>query len=121
MGIGKRIKEIRTDSGISQKLFGEGIGIADSYVSEIESGNKVPSLTILLAIAFKYGVNIEWLETGKGEKYTKESAYVTDEEIRILRTLRDKKELRSFVMLLIEKFKDRKEIVKRLAEFLKSI
>ncbi|KAB2833695.1 MAG: helix-turn-helix transcriptional regulator [Candidatus Dadabacteria bacterium] len=119
--IGDRIKEVRAELGISQKLFGEGIGIADSYVSEIESGNKVPSLTILLAIGFKYGVNIDWLESWNGEKYTKEGAYVTDEEIRILRTLRDKKELHAFVMLLIEKFKDRKEIVKRLTEFLKSL
>lgn len=121
MSIGNRIKEIRTEIGISQKLFGEGIGIADSYVSEIESGKKVPSLTILLAIAFKYGVSIDWLESGKGEKYIKEGVYITDNEINILRTLRDKKELNAFVLLLIERFKDRKEIVKRLTEFLKSL
>lgn len=121
MSIGERIKEIRTEIGISQKIFGEGIGIADSYVSEIESGKKVPSLTILLAIAFKYGVNIDWIETGKGEKFSKESAYLTDKEIQVLRTLRDKKELNTFVLLLIDRFKDRKEIVKRLTEFLKSL
>jgi len=121
LSIGGRIKEVRTEIGISQKKFGEGIGIADSYVSEIESGNKVPSLTILLAIAFKYGVNIDWLESGKGAKYTKEGTFLTDDEIQILRTLRDKKELHAFVLLLIDKFKDRKEIVKRLTEFLKSL
>ena len=119
--IGDRIKEIRTEIGISQKLFGEGIGIADSYVSEIESGKKVPSVTILLAIGYKYGVGMDWLETGRGEKYIKEGAYLTDEEINILKTLRDRKELHAFVLLIIEKFKDRKEIVKRLTEFLKSL
>lgn len=118
--IGDRIKEIRTEIGISQKLFGEGIGIADSYVSEIESGKKVPSLTILLAIESRFGVSSEWLKSGKGDKYTKEGAYLTVEELNILKTLREKKELHTFVLFLIEKFKDRKEIVKRLTEFLKS-
>lgn len=119
--IGDRIKDVRNEIGISQKLFGVGIGIADSYVSEIESGKKVPSLTILLAIEYKYGVSMDWLKTGKGGKYIKEGAYLTDEELSILKTLRKKKELHAFVLLLIEKFKNKKELVKRLTEFLKSI
>ncbi|MEQ9617722.1 MAG: helix-turn-helix domain-containing protein [Deltaproteobacteria bacterium] len=121
MHIGERIKAVRQEFGISQKVFGEGIGIADSYVSEIESGKKTPSLTILLAIAFKYGVSLDWLKSGKGEKYIKEATYLTNKEIQILKTLRNKKELHAFVVLLIEKFKDKKEIVKRLTEFLKSL
>lgn len=70
--IGQRLMKIRVDNGMKQKDFAEALGMSCSSVSRMEKGDFIPSKRTKMLICNKFGVNKEWLETGKGEIYTKE-------------------------------------------------
>ncbi|HTX76548.1 MAG TPA: helix-turn-helix transcriptional regulator [Terracidiphilus sp.] len=61
--VGRRIRELRGFE-TKQAELAESLGIAQSYLSAIERGQKEPSATILFRIAKHYGKTIEWLLTG---------------------------------------------------------
>ena len=63
-----RIKEIRIDNKLSMDKFGERIGITKASVSRIESGENNPSEQTIILICREFGINEEWLRTGKGRK-----------------------------------------------------
>ena len=48
--IGQRIKEKRTEKGLTQEKLSEQIGVGPSHMSHIESGNTVPSFEVFVAI-----------------------------------------------------------------------
>jgi transcriptional regulator with XRE-family HTH domain len=64
--VGRRIRELRGFE-TKQEELAESLGIAQSYLSAIERGQKEPSATILLRIARLYGKTMEWLLTGNDE------------------------------------------------------
>ena len=57
----ERIKEVRKKTGLSQRSFAESIGMSASQWSAYETGIKNPGLTVLLKIAKKYNVSIDYL------------------------------------------------------------
>jgi len=63
----KNIKKIREKTGLNGTIFGEKIGISQSYLSEIENLKSKPNKTLLLAISYVYNISMEWILTGKGE------------------------------------------------------
>ena len=65
--IGDRIKAVRIQNGLPQHAFAKSIGIAQSYLSELEKGKKTPSETLLIALSYRYALEIEWLMSGKGQ------------------------------------------------------
>ena len=67
--IGKNLKSIRKELGLTQGKFGEPLGITGGYVSDIERGKAVPKDNIFQLIEIYYHVNRNWLKTGEGEKY----------------------------------------------------
>lgn len=69
MTLQERIKKIRSDAGLTQKEFGEVIGVGRLYVSSVEIGYAQPGKARLFVIADKFNVNLEWLQTGEGEPY----------------------------------------------------
>lgn len=119
MNIGDRIKLLRNELGITQKEFGERIGISANYVSELEYGKTKPSFLVLLAIEYRYGVSMDWLETGKGSGAIKEEGKYTQEEKEIIAALREHKELKKFVQLIIKRYKNPEAVVKKLNDLLK--
>lgn len=62
-----RIKEIRTYNKLSMEKFGERIGITRSSVCKLESGENNPSEQTIKLICKEFGINKDWLLTGKGE------------------------------------------------------
>jgi len=48
---GKRMREIRMKRGLSQQAVAEGAGIAQTHVSDIELGFKLPNLLTVVRIA----------------------------------------------------------------------
>lgn len=62
--IGKRIRQIRLTSGLTQKEFAHALGIVQGFLSGIECGKKEPSATLLYALCHKFGVNEAWLLDG---------------------------------------------------------
>jgi transcriptional regulator with XRE-family HTH domain len=67
--IGGRIKKIRKDKGLTQKVFGEFLGLKQNSIASIESGKNEATESFKTFICIKYYVNREWLETGEGEMY----------------------------------------------------
>lgn len=67
--IGKRVRKIRLQKGISQEQFGELIGIKKAAVSKIENGDNSLSRSNLIYICKQFNINEEWLLYGKGEMF----------------------------------------------------
>lgn len=61
-----RIKELRKKLGLTQKEFGERIGVTNFTISDIEKGKRVLTERNMNLICEKFNVNKEWLESGTG-------------------------------------------------------
>lgn len=62
--IGKRIKELRINNGLSQAFIADILGLSRSNYSQIEIGNQYPSFNTLYEIARYYTKTYEWLLHG---------------------------------------------------------
>lgn len=71
MNIGKRIKTLRKELGLTLEKFGEKIGITKASLSTIENHKTNPSEQTIMLICKEYNVNREWLLTGVGEMFNK--------------------------------------------------
>ncbi len=65
-----RIKELRTQLKLSQKKFGEAIGLTSTGICDIESG-KTKTITEgnIMLICKTFAVNENWLRTGEGAPF----------------------------------------------------
>ena len=61
INIGKRIKEIRIEQGLSQQRFGELLSISQDTVSLWEKGKSVPTTEFLIAIAKQFDVSTDYI------------------------------------------------------------
>lgn len=61
MDIGKQIKAVRQNRGLSQEELARAIGATKSAVSRYEAGKREPSLDQLQAIASALGVSVNYL------------------------------------------------------------
>ena len=59
--IGKRIKEIRTEQGLSQQKFGELLSVSQDTISLWENGRAVPTAEFLIAIARRFDVSTDYI------------------------------------------------------------
>ena len=71
----KRIGQLRKSLGLTQKQFGEKIGVQRGTVTNYELGRNIATETVRLMISKIYGVRREWLETGEGEMFKKKNRY----------------------------------------------
>ena len=53
---------------MTQAEFARRIGVAQSYLSALERGEKEPGPAILLAIKREFGKSVDWLLTGEEKK-----------------------------------------------------
>lgn len=67
MSIGKRIREVRIQRGLTQAQLAAKVGIAQPTLSELERGDSAGTGNIA-TFASILGVNALWLETGKGPR-----------------------------------------------------
>ncbi len=59
--IGAVIRELRKERSVSQEKLAEGIDSHQVYISEIEKGQKMPSLLVLYNIAVFFGISLAQL------------------------------------------------------------
>lgn len=59
--LGKRIREARKQKSLTQQQLAEMLGITDVYVSEIERGNKMPSIPLFIAIVETLDISADYL------------------------------------------------------------
>lgn len=64
-----RVRLVREALDLSQREFGERLGVSRDVISNIEYG-RVPAKKLLLQhICEQYHVNEHWLETGEGDMF----------------------------------------------------
>lgn len=62
-----RLKEIRQHFKLTQGALAEKTGIKQSYISGVESGKRKISAGMLMSLNKALNINMDWLETGRGE------------------------------------------------------
>lgn len=65
-----RIREIRTSVGMTQKEFGEKLGLKQNTIASYEMGKIGISDTVILSICREFEINESWLRTGSGDMHT---------------------------------------------------
>lgn len=77
-----RIRELRKKCGITMKELGEKIGVAESTVSQYETGKRQPDYETLLKLGEYFGVTVDYL-LGAEKAPTKEGERsVSDDDIK---------------------------------------
>ena len=68
----KRIKKLRESQSMTRAAFGEKIGVSGDVINNIERGRVKEKEHMVMLICQTFGVNEEWLRTGKGEMFLTE-------------------------------------------------
>lgn len=69
MTLGERIKEVRTNKGLTLEKFGDPIGLKKSSLSQIENGQVNVTDRVIKSICREFGVHELWMRTGIGEAF----------------------------------------------------
>lgn len=85
-----RIRRVREALNLSQREFGEKLGVSRDVISNIEYGRVQPKKLLLQHMCQLYRVNARWLETGEGEMFDacSGSEHKFDEALTIFKSLR---------------------------------
>ncbi len=103
--IGKNIKKIRTQKGLSQQQLAQKSGISQSFLSDLENGKKSPTVDSLNKICRSLGISLaEFFSRGKTQGF----AALPAEIINLVDDLRELspgqiQHLRSFIRSLNNK------------------
>ena len=66
MGIGNRIKELRKHLNLSQRAFGEKIGVSRDVIKNMELELVETKEHFIKLISKEFNINEDWLKTGDG-------------------------------------------------------
>lgn len=65
----KRIKQLRKGLNLTQKKFGERLGVSEGAVSNIEKEKRNVTDQMFNSVCREFNVNEEWLRTGNGNMF----------------------------------------------------
>ena len=65
-GIGKRIKEVRKNSGLTQEQLAEQVDLSNEYISRVETASKRVGLRAFVRICTEMSASADYLLFGKG-------------------------------------------------------
>ena len=74
----ERIKELRNTLNMTQQEFADKLQVKRNTIAMYEMGKLSPSDRMISSMVREYKVNEEWLRTGEGEMFRKQSR---DEEL----------------------------------------
>lgn len=80
-----KLRELRKNCGLTMKELGAEIGVAESTISQYETGKRQPDYETLLKLGEFFGVSVDFLLTGDESKkaLTQESErQVSDDDIK---------------------------------------
>lgn len=85
-----RVKMVRESLQLSQREFGEKLGVSRDVISNIEYGRVQPKELLVRHICDLYGVDKKWLQTGEGTMFCvgPKTNKKAEEAISIFRSLR---------------------------------
>lgn len=69
LGIGERIKLVRSERNITQQTFADKIGIKRNSLAMIEGTGRNPSEPVIRAICREFNISYEWLTDGVEPMY----------------------------------------------------
>lgn len=111
----ERIKDLRKIVGLSQKEFGEHIGVSDTAISKIEKGERNPSEQTIKSICREFNVNYAYLKEGLGDMFSNLPETLLDQ-------VADEYDLDDLDKLIVKRYmqlsKDKRKVIK---EYLQSI
>lgn len=73
-----RIKKIRKELDLTQQKFADRLGVQRNTIAMYEMGRTLPSDAIMRSICREFNINEDWLRTGQGEMFIKQTR---DEQI----------------------------------------
>ena len=51
LSLAEKLKELRTQAGLTQRELAQEVGVTSGFVAQIETGDRIPSLDVLLRLA----------------------------------------------------------------------
>lgn len=135
MSIGKRIKELKAELKLTSAELAASLQIPTRTIGSYERDEAQPGPKFLNALICKFGININWLLTGKGNKYIskkqeaemnyianlQEKLKLTDNELQGLIDILETDASRDMVLKFIEIKKGNKEALDSLIYNLQGI
>lgn len=114
----ERIKTLRKILGLTQKEFGEKIGVSNFTISDIEKGKRILTERNMNLICERFNVNKEWLKKGSGDMFRPELP--EDEFSRLLSEIEESDDdfIRDFLWSYWQLDDSGKQVIK---SFLKSL
>lgn len=112
--IGKRIKDLRTENGLSQKELAEYLGIGRPNLSRIERGHILPVTSHLLKLRNRFNVSIDWILSGEPQTQTENDL---EKDVKLLleyfeKVPRVKHAILGYFFEYLEKYQTLKESLK---------
>lgn len=84
--LGNKLKILRVQNHLSRKQVGELVGVSTSMVGLYESGDRLPSLHILVKLATQYKVSVDYLlDTDTNTKETLSLEGLTPSQVKALK------------------------------------
>lgn len=114
-----RIRELRKQQGITMKQLGEIVDLAESTISQYETGKREPDNETLLKISEYFGVTVGYLI---GAEEPKEKLLINDDQelTEYLEMLKTRPECRMLFQLSKNATKDDVEAAVRIIEALRN-
>lgn len=78
--IGNRLRKARDAKKLSQSAFGKAIGVSQNLISALEKGSRKFNERLFLLLKTNHLINPDWLMTGDGEMFVKESAIAQNKD-----------------------------------------
>lgn len=79
MTINERVKQVRISLNLTQKEFGQKITLAQTYLSQIEKGDRDVTEKIFKILCLQFNVSEAWLRTGEGEMFVESDNVLLDQ------------------------------------------
>jgi transcriptional regulator with XRE-family HTH domain len=83
-----RLKQFRKSMRLTQREFGEKIGMSDVAISYMESGRTALSEQNIKLICLTFGIREEWFQEGKGEMLNEGKDLLSEQEKHFLELFR---------------------------------
>lgn len=103
--LAKRLKQIRIERGMTQKDFAQEMGFTSVTLSAYENSLKRPSLDLILGIAKKCNVSLDWL-CGLSDKQSEQNHQEYKTYSDILKTLIEWDKILKISIEIIDQEKD---------------
>lgn len=88
--LGNKLKIARVNQNLSRKQVAELVGISSSTIGLYESGERLPSLAVLVKLATHYKVSIDYLlDLDHSNKQSLSLDGLTDKQIKALKLTAD--------------------------------